>query len=723
MKLKNLFIAAMAMFSIAACTETPDAPYDFPNGGENNGGGTTVEGTNLLENSDFEVWENGTPTAWGQTVTNSTYSQSSDAYSGSSAVLIEGYSSSNKRFASKSYTLKAGSYTLSTYIKKSGETLGQYRLGYAKLTNGVVADTQNDYIYITSATAVPTEWKKVSCNFTLDTETEIAINIMNSKYGEGAAILIDDVTLTTTDGGLADGSEGGEEKPEAQGTTFFKETFATSLGAFTTQEVVGDFAWKFEEYNGKGYAKVSGFANSASQDAESWLVSPAFDLSGATNAYIAFDYVINKGDASAAARDHIVLMTDNYTGNVTTTEWTAIPFGAVNDNTWNFKSVSNIKVPESMIGKNKVVIAFKYVSTTANSSTWEMNNLVISGNGEAGENPGEEPETPDTPDTPANTYISEAFTNGFGSFSTQETIGNFPWVSDATYGAKASGFADGASQDAESWLISSAIDFTNETAAYIAFDYVINKGDASAAAANHKLVITNNYTGDVATTEWTEVNYGAVNNNDWNFHNTGKIALPESMMGQAAVVIAFKYMSTTANSSTWEIKNVVVASGTGNTPETPENPGEEPENPDTPDNPGEEPDTPATEGGVFDFTNPEGLTPAITPAATASTGVELNGVVFTNGNVSISTEQGNASYPARLWTTTKMTTEFRAYNMSTITISVSEGTLSSIVFEGGKVSAMTPSTGEFKAGTWSGNAQSVTFSVTGTLNIQKITAK
>ena len=722
MKLKNLFIAAMAMFSIAACTETPDAPYDFPNGGENNGGGTTVEGTNLLENSDFEVWENGTPTAWGQTVTNSTYSQSSDAYSGSSAVLIEGYSSSNKRFASKSYTLKAGSYTLSTYIKKSGETLGQYRLGYAKLTNGVVADTQNDYIYITSATAVPTEWKKVSCNFTLDTETEIAINIMNSKYGEGAAILIDDVTLTTTDGGLADGSEGGEEKPEAQGTTFFKETFATSLGAFTTQEVVGDFAWKFEEYNGKGYAKVSGFANSASQDAESWLVSPAFDLSGATNAYIAFDYVINKGDASAAARDHIVLMTDNYTGNVTTTEWTAIPFGAVNDNTWNFKSVSNIKVPESMIGKNKVVIAFKYVSTTANSSTWEMNNLVISGNGEATENPGEEPETPDTPDTPANKYISEAFTNGFGSFSTQETIGNFPWVSDATYGAKASGFADGASQDAESWLISSAIDFTNETAAYIAFDYVINKGDASAAAANHKLVITNNYTGDVATTEWTEVNYGAVNNNDWNFHNTGKIALPESMMGQAAVVIAFKYMSTTANSSTWEIKNVVVASGTGNTPETPENPGEEPENP------GEEPETPATAGGVFDFTNPEGLTPSVERAtveagSTQGAGVEASEYTFTNGNVTVKVSQGSATTPVRFWTRTGGDVELRTYKSSTITVSATEGTLSSIVFEGAKVSTMSADSGSFSAGKWSGSAQSVTFSVTGTLNIQKLTVK
>ena len=546
MKIKNLLFAALTMFAFAACTDTPDSPYDFPGTGGNDE--PEVEGENLLENSDFEIWEGSAPIAWGQTVTNSTYSQSTDAHSGSSAVLIEGYSSSNKRFASKSYTLKPGNYTLSTYIKKSGETLGQYRLGYAKLTNGVVADTQNDYIYITSATAVPTEWKKVSCNFTLEAETEIAINIMNSKYGEGAAILIDDVALTTTDGGLADGTEGGEEKPETQTTAFLKETFATSLGSFTTQQTVGDFPWKFEEYNGKGYAKVSGFANSASQDAESWLVSPEFNLSNATKAFIAFDYVINKGDASAAATNHLVVITDNYTGDVATTEWTTIPFGAVNDNTWTFKSVSNVKVPESMIGKSKVVIAFKYVSTTANSSTWE-------------------------------------------------------------------------------------------------------------------------------------------------------------------------------------IKNVVVSSGTGNTPETPENPGEEPENPgEEPENPGEEPETPAAEAGVFDFTNPEGLTPSVKRAtveagSTQGAGVEASEYTFTNGNVTVKVAQGSASTPVRFWTRTGGDVELRTYKSSTITVSVSEGTMSSIVFEGGKVSTMTASADSFSNGTWSGNAQSITFSVTGTLNIQKITVK
>ena len=236
------------------------------------------------------------------------------------------------------------------------------------------------------------------------------------------------------------------------------------------------------------------------------------------------------------------------------------------------------------------------------------------------------------------------------------------------------------------------------------------------------MLITSNYTGDAATTEWTEVNYGAVNNNDWNFHNTGKIALPESMMGKAAVVIAFKYMSTTANSSTWEIKNVVVSSGTGNTPETPENPGEEPENP------GEEPETPAAEAGVFDFTNPEGLTPSVKRAtveagATQGAGVEASEYTFTNGNITVRVAQGSASTPVRFWTRTGGDVELRTYTSSTITVCVSEGTMSSIVFEGGKVSTMKTTTDSFNNGTWNGNAQSVTFSVTGTLNIQKLTVK
>ena len=513
---------------------TPEEPGDEP-----------VSGENILSNSDFEVWEGGKPAYWGLTVTNATYSQSADAHSGASAVLIEGNAQSNKRLASKSYTLKAGTYHMSAYFKQSGEAAGQFRLGYAKLTDGVVADTQNDYIYIIGATPVSQEWQEVKCEFTLNAETEVGIIIMNSKYGGGASILVDDVTIITADGGIVEGTEG------------------------------------------------------------------------------------------------------------------------------------------------------------------------------------EEPEQPETPET-GGSLFAESFATSLGSFTTQETIGNFPWTFDERYGAKASGY-DQTSQDAESWLISPAINFTGINTAYISFDYVINKGDASLAAADHKVMVTESYTGDVATTNWIEVPYGAYNDGSWNFHNTGNIALPEAIMNNSAVVIAFKYTSTTANSSTWELKNVVVAAGEGETPEEPETP-DTPDTPDTPEEP-EDPDTPAAEAGVFDFTNPEALTPAYNRAevpagSTSGAGADItDGETFTNGNLSIKFENGSATTNTRFWTKTGGDVEIRAYKGSTITVSVSEGTMSNIVFNGYKVSTMSADNGNFDKGTWSGDASSVTFSVTGTLNIQTITVK
>ena len=152
---------------------------------------------------------------------------------------------------------------------------------------------------------------------------------------------------------------------------------------------------------------------------------------------------------------------------------------------------------------------------------------------------------------------------------------------------------------------------------------------------------------------------------------------------------------------------------------------EEPEEPETPDTP----DTPEAEAGVFDFTNPEALTPAYNRAevpagSTSGVGTDItDGETFTNGNLSIKFENGSATTNTRFWTKTGGDVEIRAYKGSTITVSVGEGTMSNIVFTGGKVSTMTADCGSFNAGTWSGDASSVTFTVSGTLNIQTITVK
>ena len=163
-----------------------------------------VTGDNLLANSDLEIWSDGVPDDWAAVVTNCTYEQSGDARSGGSSVLVKG-ASSNKRFASKSYVLKAGTYSLSAFLKQVPDSAaGSFRLGYAKLTNGAVAGN-SDYIYITDPATVSAEWSEVSATFTLTETTELSIIIMNSKVGNGAPILVDDITLKTNDGGIDEG--------------------------------------------------------------------------------------------------------------------------------------------------------------------------------------------------------------------------------------------------------------------------------------------------------------------------------------------------------------------------------------------------------------------------------------------------------------------------------------------------------------------------------------
>ncbi len=225
------------------------------------------------------------------------------------------------------------------------------------------------------------------------------------------------------------------------------------------------------------------------------------------------------------------------------------------------------------------------------------------------------------------------------------------------------------------------------------------------------MLISDNYNGDVATATWTNLPYNAVEGTDWATFYKANVNVPAEFLGKANITFALRYTATT-KAGTWEVRNLIVAHGKAETPETPE----EPETPETP----ETPDTPTGDATVFDFTNPEGLTPSIAPSTKVSDGIDVGGKTFTNGNVSIVLTKGSASNPPRLWTKTGGDVELRTYNGSTITISVSEGTIKGIVFKGSKVSTMTPDSGNFGNGTWSGDAQSVTFSATGTLYITSL---
>lgn len=202
--------------------------------GEGGEGGSTPDTTgNFVSNPGFEEWTDGKPNDWATLSTsNATIEQSNDAHSGSYAVVVKG-ATSNKRLASKAYTLAAGDYTMTAYVKANGEEAGYYRLGYATIVDGVA----KEYVYSEAAAAAASaEWAKVTFDFTLAAETELVLVVMNNKLGNGASFLVDDIALTTAN---ADGGDEGEGE-EGSETTFstIAEVLAAGAGEAATQGTV-----------------------------------------------------------------------------------------------------------------------------------------------------------------------------------------------------------------------------------------------------------------------------------------------------------------------------------------------------------------------------------------------------------------------------------------------------------------------------------------------------
>ena len=171
--------------------------------------GTMSAQTELLENGSFETWEDGVATNWQSSNSASTKGklvQSTDARTGDYAALLKcdpntnPKKAKNVRMAYKELNRKAGTYKMSFYAKG-----GQVRPGYAISVNGSIASS--DYKYGKYATLSATEWKLVENEFTLEAPTTINLVVMNPKSNNSKGYtatdaIIDDFSLTTTDGGI-----------------------------------------------------------------------------------------------------------------------------------------------------------------------------------------------------------------------------------------------------------------------------------------------------------------------------------------------------------------------------------------------------------------------------------------------------------------------------------------------------------------------------------------
>lgn len=149
-------------------------------------------------------------------------------------------------------------------------------------------------------------------------------------------------------------------------------------------------------------------------------------------------------------------------------------------------------------------------------------------------------------------------------FTPITVTGEFPWHFEYQCGEVTSYDDDGVSHDAESWLVSSPLDFSNDSIAKITFDYVIRYSTADKVKEYNQLLISRDYAGNIADATWEAIDFGAEQNTvDWNKTTTGEIAIPATYMGDKSIVLAFKYIGTAERAGTFEVDNIRLIAAEG----------------------------------------------------------------------------------------------------------------------------------------------------------------
>ena len=167
------------------------------------------------------------------------------------------------------------------------------------------------------------------------------------------------------------------------------------------------------------------------------------------------------------------------------------------------------------------------------------------------------------------THFDNSLINDEGGLKAQDTelTGDLTYIwKNNNYGWVASAYKNGTTLKSESWLVTPAFNFLKAKHPVMTFDHACNKmaGYSSDEELKQlmkermKVFVSVNYTGDVKTCDWTELEIpGWPTGTDWNFAPSGIIDL-SSVIGNKKVVIAFMYRSTEISAQSWEVQNLKV---------------------------------------------------------------------------------------------------------------------------------------------------------------------
>ncbi len=155
--------------------------------------------------------------------------------------------------------------------------------------------------------------------------------------------------------------------------------FTAGQGSWTINDVELDGISYVWQQNSSYGMKASAYVSGTNHATESWLISPAINLSGATEATLAISHVRRYGDVS-----HLSVKATADGEN-----WSALTVSAWSDGSnWTF--IDATADLSDFAGEESVKIAFVYTSTSSAAGTWEIKTAKVTADVEEGQGGGGE---------------------------------------------------------------------------------------------------------------------------------------------------------------------------------------------------------------------------------------------------------------------------------------------------------------------------------------------
>ncbi len=168
----------------------------------------------------------------------------------------------------------------------------------------------------------------------------------------------------------------------------------------------------------------------------------------------------------------------------------------------------------------------------------------------------------DMPEEETEAIFSADFTSSLGDFTSISASGSLTWYNDYS-SAMITGYQNSSNTAGVTYLVSPSIDLSQVTEAYMTINMALNyeRGDIN---TNNAVLVSKDYTGDVNTATWTQLEYDTNGlNSDFTFVEK-EMNIPSEFMG-GSIVVAFRHTCSETYSSTWEVSSIQVLAGSADT--------------------------------------------------------------------------------------------------------------------------------------------------------------